>query len=102
MTSSRYREVFQTWSFVRVSAPPPLAVTCDAPPERAAEEWRHAVQRARINRRWSVADLAARIQCDVETLAAFERGTHLLEESIQKRLRKELRLDDSTRDSRRV
>ena len=92
-----YREVFQTWSFVRVAAAPPLAVANDTPVERASEEWRHTVQKARIDRRWSVADLAARIQCDTETLAAFERGTHLLDEGVQRRLRAELRLVDSGR-----
>lgn len=92
---ARYREVFQTWSFVRTTPAPVLAVASDVPTGRASEEWRHTVQRARIGRRWSVADLAARIECDAETLAAFERGTHLLEEGVQRRLRSELKLLDS-------
>ena len=90
-----YRESFQSWQFVRTTPIPMLAVASDVPTERAPEEWRHVVQRARIGRRWSVADLAARIQCDAETLAAFERGTHLLEEGVQRRLRSELKLADS-------
>lgn len=93
---ARYREVFQTWNFVRTPTAPMLATASDAPAERDSEEWRHVVQKARIGRRWSVSDLAARIECDAETLAAFERGTHLLEEGVQRRLRSELKLSDNS------
>lgn len=87
-----YREVFQTWNFIVTEKRPSLVVSSDAPVDNSTEEWRHAVQRARIARRWSIAELARRIEHDAETLAAFERGTQVLDDTTHRRLRKQLGL----------
>ena len=50
------------------------------------------VQVARVDRQWSIAELGARVQCDVETLAAFERGDALLDEPARRRVAAALEL----------
>ena len=84
-----YRPVWQTWSLSRPRAPTQEPLNASMA-ERV--ELRQMVQRARIEQRRSVADLAARVQCDVETLAAFERGDEILGADVQKRLRAVLEL----------
>lgn len=55
-------------------------------------DFRLQVQTARIERRWSIADLGSRVQCDVETLAAFERGDEVLDHAVVSRVRRILQL----------
>ena len=69
------------------TAPPPAA-----PPPAAAPSLRHRVQMARIERRWSVTELATRAHCDAETLAAFECGDEVLSAELQQRVRAALGL----------
>lgn len=53
---------------------------------------RERMQIARIQNRLTVHELAQRIRCDVETLAAFERGEGLVADEVQRRIVAELRL----------
>jgi ribosome-binding protein aMBF1 (putative translation factor) len=98
--AAAYREAWQTWTPVRrpPSEPPPAAPAGARRPDqrdtarRAEEAWRHRVQVARVDRQWSIAELGARVQCDVETLAAFERGDALLDEPARRRVAAALEL----------
>ena len=56
---------------------------------------RHVVQRRRIERRISLADLAAHVRCDCEELASFERGDGVLPEATQHALLRFLELQDA-------
>ena len=98
-----YQRVWLKWSLVRSSAPvpPPPDATrhmplgaeiAAAPARREPVELRYLVQRARVERRWSVGDLAEHVHCDVETIAAFERGDELLDRAQQQKLRAALEL----------
>lgn len=96
-TTTRYKAVWQTWDLVR---PRTTAVVgdraaTDASAAAASSEhrdWRQQVQTARVERRWSVSDLAVQVQCDAETLAAFERGDEILAPDVQRRIRRALGL----------
>ena len=93
-TPSMYREAWQTWRLVRRGTGGPAGeARPDAAPrpratshEQAEASWRHRVQIARVDRQWSIAELAAHVQCDVETLASFECGDALLDEPVRRRL----------------
>ena len=85
-----YRPVWQTWALARPRAPAPAQEAGASVAERA--EWRQTVQRARIGLRCSVAELASRVRCDVDTLAAFERGDGVLAADVQRRLKEALGL----------
>lgn len=89
-----YTQLWQTWSLVRpVVATTPSTVRHErGNPLVRPDELRMLVQKARVEQRWSVAALAARCECDVETLAAFERGDEVIHPSIQARLKAVLRL----------
>ena len=95
MTADRYHRVWLTWNLVHTPKGPAAAATAAAPavaPPRPTAELRFRVQMARVERRWSVADVAERVQCDMETLAAFERGDDVLNAALQQRLRSALDL----------
>ena len=53
---------------------------------------RERMQISRIQKRLTVHELAQRVRCDVETLAAFERGEGLVADDVQHRIVSELRL----------
>jgi transcriptional regulator with XRE-family HTH domain len=53
---------------------------------------RERMQIARIQNRLTVHELAQRVRCDVETLAAFERGEGLVADDVQMRIVAALRL----------
>ena len=87
-----YRPMWQTWELVR-----PIVTREDARPEgprpvARPDDLRLTVQRARIERRWSVSTLASQCECDVETLAAFERGDEVIHPNIQARLKSVLKI----------
>ena len=88
-----YKPVWQTWNLVR---PQPRAMAAPTPavdvPACTRLDLRQRVQRARIERRWSVADLSEHATCDTETLAAFERGDEILAPEVQLRVRRVLGL----------
>ena len=85
-----YHEVYQTWHMVRerrsahgnaesTPAPPPV-------------DLRFKAQTTRIENQLTVDDLARRIECTGETLAAFERGDEILSPEQLRRLRSVLGL----------
>jgi ribosome-binding protein aMBF1 (putative translation factor) len=86
-----YREVWQTWHLVRPVTRAPLeergAPSSDAATPSTAESLRHRVQTARVERRWSISALAARVGMDPETIASFERGDDVLAPEQQQRVR---------------
>lgn len=85
--SEEYRPVWLTWNLVPTTK---VATMRDAIPSvapRPSSELRYRVQMARVERRWSVADLATRVKCHTETLAAFERGDEVLHQDLQHRVR---------------
>ena len=60
--------------------------------DASAESMRQKVQRARIERRMSIASLASEVMCTAETLAAFERGDGVLSSDVRARIFKLLKL----------
>ena len=61
-------------------------------PTAPLQEWRRKMQTARIQNRWSIADLADHIKSDHESLAGFERGDMVLAGDSLRRLREALSL----------
>jgi ribosome-binding protein aMBF1 (putative translation factor) len=59
---------------------------------RPLQDVRQRVQTARIKRRLTVHELAQRVFCDADQIAAFERGEGILSDEIQKRVFEELHL----------
>ena len=51
---------------------------------------RSRVQIARIERRWSVVDLGAQVQCDGAMIADYERGRGVLDPSVMNLIRRVL------------
>lgn len=95
-TTSNYVPVWQTWSLLRQRPTPSTssAATTDEPSTVVArtKDLRERMQIARIQNRLTVHELASRVRCDVETLAAFERGEGLVVGDVQRRIVAELRL----------
>lgn len=86
-----HHQLWQTWELVRPVAPRPSAAQ-NTPRIARSDDFRKDVQKARIERRWSVSMLASECDCDVETLAAFERGDEVIAPSIQARLKAVLKI----------
>lgn len=82
----------------RTTAPTSLCMM--GPPSRLqhtfvvgqTQDVRARVQMARIDRRWSIDELAARAQCPVDVLAAFERGDEVVSDDTLRRIKTTLRL----------
>lgn len=91
-SDDEYRPLWQTWTLVRARQSVPLSVPVDAPVATPdTEPLRQRLQRARIQRQWSVADLATHVpHCDAATLAAFERGDDTMSSEMQRTLRRVL------------
>ena len=85
---TEYRLVWQSWRMLRPTAHPVEQVTAsEAVPRTDADDFRARVQQTRIARRWTVAAMASRVQCDEHTLAAYERGDEVLDREVLQRLR---------------
>ena len=98
-----YQPVWQTWNLVQQSHHQPLNIdnVSNAPTtggERSCTgvDIRQMVQQARIQRRWSIDILASHVKCEPKTLAAFEREAEVLPPDVLERLRKILRIDDTS------
>ena len=106
----KYVRVYQTWDLLQRSGRQG-AMTCDSNGEGGGKqgtcaglaadpctssplhvEMRHMVQKARVEKGMSVVDLAAKVRCQPETLAGFERGGDVLSEDLQRSLRQVLEL----------
>lgn len=92
-----YKRVYQTWSTPQRTTELPRASHVESKPcnegSSRMQEMRHRVQRARIERGWSIYDLSQRVKCDVAALADFERGNDVLGADVQRELRTILELD---------
>ena len=93
-----YAPVWQTWSLVR-EEPRDRAPARDARGTcatggslRAGQDLRERMQISRIQSRTTISELSQQVGCDVESLAAFERGEGVLGEDVQRRIRTHLRL----------
>ena len=86
---SGYVPVWQTWTLVR---PVSTSETITSAINRPLPDVRQRVQTARIQRRLTVHELARRVQCDPEQIAAFERGEEIVTDDVQKRVFLELKL----------
>lgn len=88
----RYKELHQTWDLIRPSGhTAPKDGAAAAPAACGGEEKaRHRIQKLRIEKRLSVGQLAAAVDCDAETLAAFERGDEVLGAPLMRRLEQRL------------
>lgn len=92
--ATQYVPVWQTWSLIRTRS----RTSTDAPSSSSttvvarSQDVRERMQIARIQNRLTVHELAQRVRCDVETLAAFERGEGVVSDEVQSRLVSELRL----------
>lgn len=88
-----YAPVWQTWNLIRQCPTATSAsATASATAPEAAHDLRERMQIARIQNRLTPHDLARMVGCDVETLAAFERGEGVVSGDVQARIRAELRL----------
>ena len=89
-----YRPAFQTWRLVH--GPPRAAVSHGPATEKhageqvAEEKTRHRLQRLRIDRRMTVAQLADAVKCDVAVVAAYERGDAVLDADVVRRMERVL------------
>lgn len=97
MQEDDYLPLYQTWSFTqprrRTPSSSSVAPPAAAPSSRVASHdktFRELVQRARIERRLPLATLASHVECEVETLAAFERGDEVLPPSTVEKLERVL------------
>ena len=91
--TTQYVPVWQTWSLIRTRS----RTSTDTPSSSTtvvarSQDLRERMQIARIQNRLTVHELAQRVRCDVETLAAFERGEGVVSDEVQTRLVSELRL----------
>lgn len=94
-TTTNYVPVWQTWSLLRRRPTPSTSsVVTDATTLLVTRttDLRERMQIARIQNRLTVHELAQRVRCDVETLAAFERGEGLVADDVQRRIVADLRL----------
>lgn len=101
---SKYTRVYQTWHLLRTNAAAAHAESkpreaegngseCGSAAASSAFDLRHRVQMARVERSMSIQELSARIQCEPQTLAAFERGDEVLSEDLQRAVCKALQMD---------
>ena len=92
--TTEYRPVFQTWNMLRspttTGTPPVTATSEDVVKPTMEESTRHTIQKLRIQKRMSIAELAEAVHCDVETLAAYERGDEVLDAAIVKTIERTL------------
>ena len=79
--------MYQTWRMLR-----PHAKTLDDPRDVTPDETktRHRLQQLRISKRISISSLAESIKCDVETIAAYERGDEVLDGETLRQLERHL------------
>lgn len=86
--STHYAPVWQTWVMMdSVSSSDSGKVSGSEPSARPVQHvLREQVQTARIQRRWSIGDLAHQVGCPQETLVHFERGDSLLDNEVQVRV----------------
>ena len=98
-----YRKVFQTWSLLSptdvVHSPASCTIQKEAPDAGrviSPSVFRMNVQHLRIKRRLSVSDLASMVNCDAQTLAAYEEGQELLDEKIVTRIENALKDDQKS------
>ena len=89
---TQYIPVFQTWHMVRPITQETPFDGGDAVDGKANHDMRHRVQRARVERRMTVHEVAATVGCDPSVFAAFERGNGILPTDTMKKLMKELGL----------
>jgi len=99
---AEYERVHQTWDLVCKSrcaeqaadAPPaPRPALLAAAVQPAQTTLRQRVQVARIARKWSVAEVAARVpHCTAVQLAAYEGGREVLPAALEAALKRELEL----------
>ena len=87
-----YQRVWQTWSFCVPHATETKVVEAEFVVDESKSEMRHKVQKARIECRMALCDLAQQAKCDLETLAAYERGDDVLNGEIMARIMKILNL----------
>lgn len=94
-----YAPVWQTWNLL-CQRPSPTSQPLDDGASNTSHpvlttrsaDLRERMQIARIQARLTIHELAQRVRCDVETLASFERGEGVVNDEVQRRLCKELRL----------
>lgn len=92
MEDERYVPVWQTWNVIHVAADSTKVSESTPSSSSSTIDLRRRMQVARIQRRWSVTDLAARVGCDANLLSAFERGDEILHASMQAAIKDVLQL----------
>lgn len=91
---TQYETVWQTWSVVTDARASSTRAESDCAQGTQAfhDDFRLRLQIARIERRWSIADLAQRVRCATEVLASYERGEDVVSADLRRRLVVELDL----------
>jgi ribosome-binding protein aMBF1 (putative translation factor) len=94
MTTDGYHEVWQTWTLVQRTPVVEEASSATSGPltSNPIVRMRERMQIARVRRRLSISELAARVDCDVHTLSGFERGDEVVDDVTQRRIAKILGL----------
>ena len=89
-----YTPVWQTWNLLRQthSMTPTDPDADKVANQQQTRDVRERMQITRIRNRLTVHELARRVGCDVETLAAFERGEGVVSGEVQARICAELRM----------
>ena len=90
---NEYVRVYQTWNLVSsAGARKEGDYQSEVVSVERVPDFRHRVQMARIERSWSILELSSKIGCDVDTLAAFERGDDILSADLRTALSRILEL----------
>ena len=87
MSKPHYAPVWQTWVMMDSSAADHKTPDVEGRSLRPVQHMlREQVQMARIQRRWSIGDLAREVGCPAQTLIDFERGDEILSRDLQVKL----------------
>jgi len=88
-----HRTVHQTWTFSDAAAPPPPSCVQESV-ARASEgaEFRRNLQRCRLAKEWSIAQVSEAVRCSAQDLADYERGEGVVDREVEGRLKRLFKL----------
>jgi hypothetical protein len=90
-----HRTVHQTWTFSSHDAAVPAPPSCTQDSgARASEgaEFRRNLQRCRLAKEWSIAQVSEAVHCSAQDLADYERGEGVVDREVEGRLKRLFKL----------
>lgn len=84
-----YRSAWQTWRVVTPGEHRP-SQPAQATQGQTNGDFRSLMQTARVQKRLSIAELAARVRCDANVIADFERGEGVIDDQLRNAIKREL------------